>query len=52
MNAIQKLLARRPPALRILSASGQLGYGIPEKAFEAGNHAEARRHLESTRRKG
>jgi len=36
MNAIQKLLARRPATLRILSASGQLGYGIPEKALEAG----------------
>lgn len=36
MNAIRKLLARRPPALRILSASGQLGYGIPEQALQAG----------------
>jgi hypothetical protein len=36
MNAIQKLLARRPEALRILSASGQLGYGIPEQSLRAG----------------
>ena len=36
MNAIRKLLARRPDAMRILSASGQLGYGIPEQALQAG----------------
>ena len=36
MNAIQKLLARRPSTLRILSASGQLGYGIPEQSLQAG----------------
>jgi hypothetical protein len=36
MNAVQSLLARRPQALRILSGSGQLGYGIPQEAFRAG----------------
>jgi hypothetical protein len=37
MNSIQKLLTqRRPATLRILSASGQLGYGIPEPALQAG----------------
>lgn len=36
MNAVGKLLARRPERLRVLSASGQLGYGIPEKALQAG----------------
>lgn len=36
MNSVQKLLAKKPAVLRILSGSGQLGYGIPEKALEAG----------------
>ena len=36
MSAIQKLLARQPTVMRILSASGQLGYGIPEQALRAG----------------
>jgi len=36
MTATGKLLARRPDRLRVLSASGQLGYGIPEKALRAG----------------
>lgn len=36
MNAVARLLARRPTRLRILSASGQLGYGIPAEAFAEG----------------
>ena len=36
MSAVQELLKRRPTTLRVLSASGQLGYGIPHKAFAAG----------------
>lgn len=36
MNATGKLFARRPNRLRVLSASGQLGYGIPEQALLAG----------------
>ena len=36
MSAVRRLLDRRPDTLRILSASGQLGYGIPEKALAAG----------------
>jgi 2-oxoglutarate dehydrogenase E1 component len=35
MSAVQELLKRRPTTLRVLSASGQLGYGIPHKAFAA-----------------
>lgn len=34
---------REPGPLRVLSASGQLGYGIPEKAYRAG--LERRPHL-------
>jgi hypothetical protein len=36
MNAVGTLLARKPTSLRILSASGQLGYGIPAPALAAG----------------
>jgi hypothetical protein len=36
MNATQKLLSRRPKSLRVLAASGQLGYGIPEDSLKAG----------------
>jgi hypothetical protein len=36
MNAIRRLLARRPPSLGVLAASGQLGYGIPQRALSAG----------------
>lgn len=36
MNAVASLLARRPERLRILSASGQLGYGIPADALAEG----------------
>ena len=36
MSAVQALLKRRPSTLRVLSASGQLGYGIPHKALAAG----------------
>ena len=36
MSAVQALLQRKPKTLRILSASGQLGYGIPSKALAAG----------------
>lgn len=39
VNATNRLLAMHRPgdgALRVLSASGQLGYGIPEKAFASG----------------
>ena len=36
MNAVGRLLARKPASLRVLSASGQLGYGIPEAALRAG----------------
>ncbi len=36
MSAVQALLKRRPNTLRVLSASGQLGYGIPHKALAAG----------------
>lgn len=39
MNATQRLLRDHRPqdgALRILSASGQLGYGIPEESFRRG----------------
>ncbi len=34
---------REPGPLRVLSASGQLGYGIPEKAYRAG--LERRPHI-------
>lgn len=36
MSAVARLLARRPERLRILSASGQLGYGIPADALAEG----------------
>jgi hypothetical protein len=36
VSAVARLLARRPARLRILSASGQLGYGIPAEAFAEG----------------
>jgi len=36
VSAVARLLARRPQRLRILSASGQLGYGIPADAFAEG----------------
>ena len=39
MSAVAKLLDRRDPlrrGLKALGASGQLGYGIPEKSLEAG----------------
>jgi len=36
MSALASLLRRRPRTLRVLSASGQLGYGIPEQALERG----------------
>lgn len=36
MNAVGRLLARKPATLRVLSASGQLGYGIPQAALRAG----------------
>ena len=36
MSAVKALLARKPSALKVLSASGQLGYGIPEQALAAG----------------
>ena len=41
MNAIEKLRAEVVTAgglkpLRVLSASGQLGYGVPEAAFNEG----------------
>ena len=36
MSAVRALLQRKPKTLRILSASGQLGYGIPSKALAAG----------------
>ncbi|MDN3986750.1 acyclic terpene utilization AtuA family protein [Zwartia vadi] len=36
MSAVQALLKRKPSTLRVLSASGQLGYGIPSKALAAG----------------
>jgi hypothetical protein len=36
MSAIASLVSRPPTSLRVLSASGQLGYGIPEKALAAG----------------
>ncbi|MGE0314803.1 MAG: acyclic terpene utilization AtuA family protein [Lautropia sp.] len=36
MNAVGRLLASAPEVLRVLSASGQLGYGIPRAALEAG----------------
>lgn len=41
MSAVARLFERfqkadRPPALRVLAASGQLGYGIPEEAFKRG----------------
>ena len=35
MSAVKALLARKPSALKVLSASGQLGYGIPEQALAA-----------------
>ena len=40
MSDIEKLVSKfcsqsPSPPLRILSASGQLGYGIPQAAFEA-----------------
>ncbi len=45
MSAVARLLERfaqggRRPALKALAASGQLGYGIPKQAFEAGLEAE------------
>lgn len=36
MSAVAALLRRRPSTLRVLSASGQLGYGIPEEALARG----------------
>jgi hypothetical protein len=36
VSAVEKLLRERPAQLRVLSASGQLGYGIPEAALAAG----------------
>jgi hypothetical protein len=36
VSAVARLLARRPERMRILSASGQLGYGIPADAFAEG----------------
>ncbi len=36
MSAVRALLQRKPSTLRVLSASGQLGYGIPSKALTAG----------------
>ena len=36
MSAVKALLARKPSVLKVLSASGQLGYGIPEQALAAG----------------
>lgn len=36
MNCTQRLIERQPKTLRILAASGQLGYGIPENSFNAG----------------
>ncbi|MEN9773190.1 MAG: hypothetical protein RL322_260 [Pseudomonadota bacterium] len=36
MSAVAALFARRPERLRILSASGQLGYGIPAEALAEG----------------
>ena len=36
MSAVRTLLNRQPHTLRVLSASGQLGYGIPSKALAAG----------------
>jgi hypothetical protein len=36
MSAVASLLQRRPASLRVLSASGQLGYGIPDKALAQG----------------
>ena len=36
MSAVKALLARKPTVLKVLSASGQLGYGIPEQALAAG----------------
>ena len=36
MSAVAALFARRPDRLRILSASGQLGYGIPAEALAEG----------------
>jgi hypothetical protein len=36
LNAVASLMARRPERLRILSASGQLGYGIPADALAEG----------------
>lgn len=36
MSCIQRLIERQPKTLRILAASGQLGYGIPENSFNAG----------------
>jgi hypothetical protein len=36
MSAVKELLARKPTVLKVLSASGQLGYGIPEQALAAG----------------
>jgi len=36
MSAVASLLRRRPAALRVLAASGQLGYGIPERALARG----------------
>lgn len=36
MSAVQAILKRKPKVLKVLSASGQLGYGIPEQALAAG----------------
>ncbi len=36
MSAVSRLLDARPSVLRVLSASGQLGYGIPEAALASG----------------
>ena len=36
MSAVRALLNRKPHTLRVLSASGQLGYGIPSKALATG----------------
>lgn len=36
MSAVARLFEQRPRILRVLAASGQLGYGIPEPALAAG----------------